>query len=107
MFVCHRCDNPPCCNPAHLFLGTHVDNMRDMAVKGRAVRGDNHPGRARPETRPRGEGNHASKLTTCDVLAIRARWANGAFNKTHVAAEYGVSDAQIGKIVNRKVWKHV
>ena len=49
LHICHRCDNPPCCNPAHLFIGTHDDNMADKRDKGRAA-GNRvlHPNRVRP-----------------------------------------------------------
>lgn len=79
LYVCHRCDNPSCVNPDHLFLGTQADNMRDMAVKCRGhkpgdprlARGDGHGSRTKPEAKPRGITHPAAKLSEADVLRVR------------------------------------
>ncbi len=121
--VCHRCDNSSCCNPAHLWLGTDADNVADCEAKGRAVHphGDAHGSRLYPECRPRGathfshthperlaRGEHAgcAKLTAADVVIIRQRAANGEM-KIRIAADFGVSDVNVGCIVRRETWKHV
>lgn len=59
LFVCHHCDVPLCVNPAHLFLGTQTDNMRDAACKGRIS------SQQRPENQPRGEGHYLRQRTHC------------------------------------------
>ncbi len=87
----HRCDNPLCCNPAHLFEGTVADNNRDAAKKGRAAHGENH---------------WKSKLTEVDVLEIRRRSYSGALQRV-LAGVFGVSQRSISNIVNRDTWKHV
>lgn len=89
--VCHRCDQPACVNPAHLFLGTHADNMRDKAEKGRA---------------PLGERNGSARLTATQVRRIRARRASGATLR-ELAGEYGVTMAAISLIALRRKWRHV
>lgn len=88
--VLHKCDNPPCCNPAHLFLGTHGDNNRDCAAKRRNAHGERH---------------RAAKLTVENVLAIRQRRAAGEEGKT-LAAEFGVTPALISAIHLRRIWRH-
>jgi hypothetical protein len=93
MCVCHSCDNPPCCNPAHLFLGTRNENMADMAQKGRAA-----------DTA--GEKNGHARLTEQDVLAIRAAVAAG-ITEQDLAPRYGVSRSAIGAVVTRQNWKHL
>ena len=115
-WVLHRCDNPPCCNPAHLFLGTHEDNMADMRAKGRhATRtrtdylpsGDSHHARKRPEVMARGEGHGNAKLTDADVRAIRAAWDSRQSSRADLARSYGVAVNTIAGVVLRKTWRHV
>lgn len=61
VFVCHSCDNPPCCNPGHLFLGTPLVNQQDSVNKGRKSVGEKHGASTRPENRPRGD-THGLRL---------------------------------------------
>jgi len=93
MLVCHSCDNPCCCNPDHLFLGTDHDNMRDMISKGRANKAN-------------GEKVNTSKLKSDDVLSI-IRLSDSGVSKKDLSKKYGISLTQIYYIVNKKVWKHL
>ena len=94
MMVLHRCDNPPCCRPDHLFLGTQADNVRDMHAKGRA-------------RKAHGSACGMSKLTEEQVSEIRHRYAAGDVSQTKLAAEYGVSQVMVSQIVRRKTWTEV
>lgn len=71
LFVLHRCDNPACVRPDHLWLGTHADNMNDRNVKGRTAKGERHAARIHPERMPRGEKHYLAKLTDTQVRFIR------------------------------------
>ena len=105
LFVCHHCDTPNCVNPAHLFLGTSADNMRDMKEKGRSV--GRKPGRsgrsAGSRGNVRGEACPNAKLDDEKVRAIRAD------TRLHreIAADYGVDRRGISRIKRREAWKHV
>lgn len=119
MLVLHRCDNPPCVNPDHLFMGTHADNSRDMVAKGRrfnpmrsaesrrkAARfGDDHWARRHPELVVRGE--RRSDFTESDIRAIRDDYAAGGLSTRKLGAKYGISGAHAYSIVSRRAWRHV
>ena len=85
MHVLHTCDNPACCNPSHLFLGTHADNMQDRNIKNRGG---------------------TAKLTPCDVVSIRKRRAEGETRKA-LSQEFGVARETIKSVCERETWKWI
>lgn len=93
MYVCHKCDNRSCVNPNHLFLGTQLDNMRDMVNKGR---GKDH----------NGENNPKAKLKEKDVLEIY-RLHNSGTSSYKIAKIYNVTQTAISYIVKGKSWKNL
>lgn len=103
---CHTCDNPPCCNPAHLFVGTHTDNMRDAANKGRMAGGERHWMHTRPGRIARGKRNGLAKLSDEKIREIRSAVMAGTKQKI-VAERYGVDQSNISCIVRGKTWKHI
>lgn len=105
----HNCpgtNNKRCVNPAHLYVGTHADNVRDALERGEYPRGDASAPRRHPESARRGELNHCARLTAAQVVDIRARYAAGE-HQIPMAAEFGITQAAISAIITRKNWKHL
>lgn len=92
LLVCHRCDNPPCCNPAHLFAGTGAANTADMDSKGRA----NRPRWSR-------EGHPRAKVSEADVSEIRRRYAAGEPLK-HISRDFPIGETQTHRIAKSESW---
>jgi hypothetical protein len=91
--VLHSCDNPPCCNPLHLFLGTNLDNVRDKEKKGRGIYVN-------------GERCGMSKLTTEKIIEIR-KMHKGGLSGIKLAAIFGIGKSEIYNIINHNNWKHI
>jgi hypothetical protein len=106
MFVCHRCDNPPCLRLAHLFIGSHQQNMADMRKKGRQAFGEKNGSHTHPMNHPRGTRHGRAKLTETDVLTIREQYEQGT-RLMDIAQRFGVSLGAIVGIVSGTKWKHV
>lgn len=122
LLVLHRCDNPVCTNPEHLWLGTDLDNIADRDAKGRTCKGDNqwqrkypekrmfgdkNGTRRRPETVRRGEAQNLSKVTDDAVRQIRSLYAAGVWSQAQLGTRFGLRQSAISAIISRKTWKHV
>jgi hypothetical protein len=93
LLICHKCDNPACCKPSHLFMGTHKDNERDKIKKGRRnnLNGSKHP---------------FSKINEKMVNEIRSRYKSGA-KLTELSDEFNLTQGHVHKIVKGISWKHL
>lgn len=89
---CHRCDNPPCCNPLHLFLGTAKDNITDAINKGRFAQG---------------QRNGRSRLTSEQVEEIKKTVAPSQRGMKLIARRFGISKSCLYCIVHGRTWKHI
>lgn len=92
--VCHTCDNPPCVNPDHLFIGTQTDNMRDCVNKGRFKF-------LQPR---RGETNNKAKLTWPVVRKVRADYSHGA-TLSHLSRRLGLARSTLREVVTGRCWR--
>jgi len=123
MYACHKCDNPLCANPTHIFPGTPSENSYDMHSKNRGpknpatgdrngartqperlTRGEDHWMRKNPERVPRGEDRAMSKLTWEKVRALRASYTKGATQKA-LAEEYDLHQSTVSDIVRAETWQ--
>jgi len=98
LVVLHLCDNPSCCNPRHLVLGTSAANYADMVIKQR---------QGVIKNKALGEKNHNAKLTREQVKMIRELYARKELNQYQLAERFGVTQSCIGSIVRRQAWRHV
>lgn len=90
--ACHTCDNPPCCNPAHLFKGTRAANLEDMTRKKRRVYGEQHG---------------IAKLTREQVAEIKRLYVPRKVGCYQLADRFGVTEMTIHKIISGKTWRDV
>ncbi len=107
MCVLHRCDNPPCCNPAHLFLGTKSDNSKDRDTKGRQASGARSGRYTKPESNVIGARNGRALLTEIAVKNIRLLRNDFGATLLSLAKQFGVSTSVIHRVASRQSWRHV
>jgi hypothetical protein len=123
LFVCHHCDNPGCCNPSHLFVGTYLDNVADRVAKGRCgkqcgkdhwvyrhpeciQRGENHWTKRMPEISCRGEKSNWAVLTAKSVKEIREIRKSG-MSYAKIAKMFNVHRGTVGHIIRGSTWAHL
>lgn len=103
LYVCHKCDNPPCVRPDHLYIGDQKRNIGDAVARGRTPRGKAHH---LSKIDQNGERNRNAKLTAPQVLAIRRLYLSGV-SKHDIAPLYGIHPNSVNRLVSGRRWAHL
>lgn len=101
LYVLHKCDNPLCINPNHLYLGDAKQNAKDAIERGQ------HPVGPNKKKGHVGEKNLKAKLSEKDVLDIRKRYIPRKVSTYMLAKEYGVHRKTIQRLINKENWSHI
>jgi len=104
--VLHHCDTPCCCNPAHLYVGTPLDNARDRSERKRTARGKRHGFWLHPESVPRGERSGKAVLTVAGIQEIRRRYTRGE-RISSIARMFHRPFSTISEVLHGRTWRHV
>lgn len=109
MLICHKCDNPSCVNPDHLFIGTHLDNKRDCIKKGRLNprKGGDHHCRLHPELIIRGGEHYKAKLSNSQALEIRNLHSREGIKLKDAIRKYKISRSSFYRIINNKSYRTI
>ena len=105
--ACHKCDNPSCCNPNHIYEGSDLDNKRDATERQHYSQAQYKRAAEHPETYLRGEDVHLAKLTEAEVLAIRKFWSEGYTIRSIQRLIPRVCWETVSSVVKNKTWKHL
>lgn len=93
-YACHRCDNPGCCNPDHIYSGNHASNMADKVARGRCRTNG-------------GIAHYAASLTRSDVLKIRRLSTKGGFSINQIAKAVGVKFGAVQRVLSGKSYRNI
>lgn len=107
LYVCHKCDNPSCCNPGHLFLGTNSENLIDMRSKDRQAKGETHGTKTKVGKYKNGSCSGRAKLCPEQVIEIRRLHKEEHISYRGLSEMYSMNKSSLHQLIKKITWAHI